>query len=95
MNMTTVLVICLALIPIAVGIVALGVLAVSRKIIGRPLRGRQQRLNARRGPNLPARLKPLLSHPGVMGTLWGISSPVPANILARLVTHLPTRVGMP
>ena len=35
MNMTTVLVICLAVIPIAVGIVALEVLAVSRKIIGR------------------------------------------------------------
>ena len=35
------------------------------------LRERQQRLIARRAPTLPARLKPLLSHRGVMGTLSG------------------------
>ena len=56
MSMTTVLVICLALIPIAVGIVALEVSAASRKIIGRRPQGTSAALTLHRvpNPNLPA-----------------------------------------
>ena len=50
MNMTTVLLICLALTPIAVGMVVLEVVAVSRKSLVAALREHQQRLNARRVP---------------------------------------------
>ena len=70
MNMTTVLVICLALSSkMRVGLSCSKSLRYRKKSMVAALRERQQRLNAPRPPTLTCRSKPLLSHPGVMETL--------------------------